>query len=109
MKFLIFFVGILFFPHLSFAGKALQVPVNGVPHKLILGGYLEYGRYREAPESAAGYCIAKGHRGYNGAIYYLDQSGPYVLFDAKGAIAKTFEDSEENRGRFWVAESVDCI
>ena len=93
----------------AFSAPLPQVFVNGVPHKVILGGILEYGRYRDAPESGKGFCVRNGLRDYSGAVSVRSLAGPYALLNAQGAVAKTFDDVPENQRRFWIAERIDCI
>jgi hypothetical protein len=88
--------------------RAPVVEVEGVKHKLILSGFLEWGKFREAPESAEGFCAREGRGRYSGSVSSLSYSGPYALLGADGRVAKTFTDLEEHQARFWTAESIDC-
>ena len=84
------------------------ISIDGVAHKIITSGYLEYNSYREAPESAIGFCRKKGFRTYTGAYSMRETIGPYALLNEEGKLVKTFSNSTENRGRFWIADSLDC-
>ena len=88
--------------------RAPFVEVHGVKHKLILSGFLEWGKFREAPESAQGFCTRMGRGRYSGSVSSLSYRGPYALLGADGQVAKTFADLEEHQARFWTAESIDC-
>lgn len=89
------------FPHAT-------VKIDGVPHKLILRGFLEYGEYRDALESGDGFCVAAGYRVSVASTSTLADTGPYVLLDSAGFVIKTFSNLPENSNRFWIAESLEC-
>jgi len=84
------------------------VKVGGVPHKLILRGYLEYGEYRDALESGEGFCVAAGYRFSVASTSALADAGPYVLLNSVGSAVKIFANIPENSKRFWVADSLEC-
>jgi hypothetical protein len=95
-------------PALAEVFRFPNVKVDGISHLVVVGGYLEFESYRWAPESADGFCHLVGRKPYSGIIGVYANAGPYVLLDSDGSIQKIFADLPENRGRFQVAELLDC-